>query len=69
MELTEEIKDLLKAHNLASITDFVNEEKIDFYLDEVDLSREEIKNLCEKYDGHGMDRLEDIIINKLKKQI
>ena len=70
MELTEEIKDLLKAHSMASITDFVNvEDYEDEYLENTDLDISEMKRIAVKYDGWGCDSLEDSIINKLKEQL
>ena len=69
MELTEEIKDLLKAHSMACVTDFVSEDEVDYYLEELELNKDEITRISKKYDGNGMNSLEDIIINKLKEEI
>lgn len=69
MELTEEVKDLLKAHEMACVSDFLNDEEEDLYLENTDLNLDDIKRLSEKYQGWGMDSLEDSIINKLKEYI
>jgi len=66
MELTKELRDLLNAHNMASVTDFVNSDYDNDYLEETDLNIEEIDRLCEKYDGWGLDSLEEHIVSSLK---
>lgn len=67
MELTDEIKDLLKAHDMACVSDFLDNEEEDIYLEETDLNLYDIKRLSEKYSGWGMGSLEGLIINKLKQ--
>jgi hypothetical protein len=66
MEITKELKDLLNAHDMACITDFIDEENVEDYLENTDLDLNEIRTLCEKYGGWGMDSLTDSIINILK---
>ena len=66
MEITKELKDLLNAHDMACITDFIDEENVQDYLENTDLDLKEIESLCEKYGGWGMDSLTDSIINILK---
>jgi hypothetical protein len=69
MELTQELKDLLKAHEMACLTDFINEENVEDYLEDTDLDLKEITKLCITYSGWGMDSLEDKIINILKQNL
>ena len=69
MNLTKEIKGLLKAHDLASVTDFINEDYEDDYLDNSDLDLSEIKELTVKYDGWGCDKLEENILSILKDEL
>ncbi len=69
MELTNTLKDLVKAHEMACITDFVNEDYADDYLENCDFDLEEIERICKKYDGWGMSSLEDSILNILKEYI
>ena len=66
MEITKELKDLLNAHDMACVTDFIDEEDVKDYLEETDLDIKQIEVLCEKYSGWGMDSLSDEIINILK---
>ena len=66
MEITKELKDLLNAHDMACITDFIDEENVQDYLENTDLDLKEIESLCEKYSGWGSDSLTDSIINILK---
>ena len=69
MELTQELKDLLKAHEMACLTDFVDEENVKYYLEDTDLDLKEIASLCITYSGWGMDSLESKIVNILKKNL
>ena len=69
MELTEELKDLLNAHEMACITDFLDEEHQEDYLENTDLNLSYIKILSKQYQGWGMDSLEDSIINNLKNNL
>jgi hypothetical protein len=69
MELTKELKDLLNAHEMACITDFLDEEYMEGYLENTDLDVLEINALCKTYSGWGMDSLEDKIINILKENL
>ena len=69
MELTQELKDLLNAHEMARVTDFLDEENVEDYLENTDLDLKEITTLCITYSGWGMDSLEDKIINILKQNL
>ena len=69
MELTQELKDLLNAHEMACVTDFQDEENVEDYLENTDLDLKEITTLCITYSGWGMDSLEDKIINILKQNL
>ena len=69
MEVTEVLKDLLKAHEIASVADFIDEEHVEDYLENTELDLAEIGILCETYSGWGLDRIEDEIINELKENL
>tara|TARA_R110002095_G_scaffold193603_1_gene171910 strand:+ start:34444 stop:34653 length:210 start_codon:yes stop_codon:yes gene_type:complete len=69
MELTKELKDLLNAHEMACVTDFLDEENMEDYLENTDFDVLEINALCKTYSGWGMDSLEDKIINILKENL
>ena len=66
MELTEELKELLKAHELACVADFIDKEEEDTYLENTDLNLDCIKFISKKYEGYSCGRLEEKIVNKLK---
>ena len=67
MELTQEFKDLLNAYEMASVSDFIDEENVEYYLENTDLDLKEIGLLCEKYNGWSISSLEETIINKLRE--
>ena len=69
MELTDKLKDLLNAHEMACISDFLDEEHQEDYLENTDLDLSDIKRLSKKDQGGGMDSLEDSIINNLKNKL
>ena len=69
MEVTEVLKNLLKAHEMASVADFIDEEHVEDYLENTDLGLAEIGILCETYSGYGLHSIEHKIINELKEII
>ena len=69
MELTEVLKNLLKAHEMAGVTDFIDEENVEDYLEHTDLGLAEIGILCKTYSGWGIVSLEDEIIKELKENL
>lgn len=70
MELTNELKDLLIAHEMASYTDFVSEDEIEYYDESfLEASYEDIDRIAKEFDGWGMDDLENKILNILKQLV
>jgi hypothetical protein len=69
MELTKIVKDLLKAHEMACVSDFISEQEVEVYLENTDLDLSEIGVLCETYKGFGVFDLEGKIINELRKYL
>ena len=65
MELPKDIKELLQAHEMASVSDFVQDDET-LYLQETDLDLFDIQNISQNFNGWGMSAIEEHIISKLK---
>ena len=66
MELPKDIKELLQAHEMASVSDFVEDNET-LYLQETDLDLFDIQNISQNFNGWGMSAIEETIVSKLKE--
>ena len=65
--MTETIKELTIAHDLAELTDFVDSNETSFYLSETNYTVEEIDFITNKYDGNSLSRIEENTMIELKE--
>ena len=66
MELPKDIKELLQAHEMASVSDFVQDNET-LYLQETDLDLFDIQNISQNFNGWGISTIEETIVSKLKE--
>lgn len=66
MEITQGIKDLLNAYELLEVTDFVDYDELELYLENTELDKETIKQICEIYQGWDKDSISEKIIRELR---
>ncbi len=67
MELNTEIKRLLTAYEMASLTDFVDPCEADFYVSELGIMMDYAKDISSEFEGNGISSIEGKIIHELNK--
>lgn len=68
-QVLRELDLLLKAYEMAELTDFISDDETDFYMEETVFTFDEVSEIQKKYDGWGMDYINEKIRSVLNDNI
>ena len=69
LKVINELKLLLKATEMANITDFISDSETVFYIEELDFEIEDVEKIQKLYDGWGNDYIKDKIVEVLNDNL